>query len=261
MVEYWKLRRHLFGDDAFLPTREIEALSKYSAHGWSILPDDHYGRAVLFFDQNIIDELDCKRDTVVSRVVLKKKGSRSNLLLTRGLSFLSQWRSLWFAVHRILERRQQHPQTVPQQPGQQHQQQQQQDLVLLADVRCMYTVNSFDRKLERRVIDMCSKVLPVTVRAIHVCCSAHRSILEFVCPMFKKMLGKRLRTRLVLHQGDVTDELLASLEDYGLTVNGLPAALGGIVNNNNNNGSNESKDTTNNNNIPSVETNSSAQAA
>eukprot|EP00541_Cyclophora_tenuis_P014631 CAMPEP_0116566978 /NCGR_PEP_ID=MMETSP0397-20121206/14751_1 /TAXON_ID=216820 /ORGANISM="Cyclophora tenuis, Strain ECT3854" /LENGTH=343 /DNA_ID=CAMNT_0004093917 /DNA_START=66 /DNA_END=1097 /DNA_ORIENTATION=+ len=193
LVGYWKARQQLLGDQAFLPLTKDGAFKKHlnclSSKVWQVLPEDNHGRAVMFYDEQRLEEKKLKKEDVL--------------------------RCLWYGAHKILTR----------QPLQQ-----QKDVVIIVDARSMYNVNSFHRKLEKKVVDLLSNILPLHIRAIHVCCTHHRSIMEFVCPMFKKMLKRRYRYRMVLHQADTTQETLASLEDYGFSPNSLPATLGGHLN-------------------------------
>lgn len=118
-------------------------------------------------------------------------------------------RVMWYVIHKVAN--EENAQNV--------------GFVLLTDCR-QDTLHSFDRKLVKLLIESCISVAPIRLRALHICCSTHSSILSFVCPAMKMIVGKRVRERTIIHSGD-PKELLYDLEDYGMSSSILPMSMGG----------------------------------
>jgi len=70
LVGYWKFRRELFGDKAFLPMTQDGALADdmdaLTANVMLILPNDIHGRAVVFFDRAAMKPHIASRESFVS---------------------------------------------------------------------------------------------------------------------------------------------------------------------------------------------------
>mmetsp|Transcript_8831 Transcript_8831/g.20428 ORF Transcript_8831/g.20428 Transcript_8831/m.20428 type:complete len:305 (-) Transcript_8831:209-1123(-) len=188
LVEYWRYRNSVFGSElAYLPLSKTGALREDCE----------------VLSAGVWSELP---DDSEGRAVLYYDRAKGDAVVKKdGIH-----RVMFYSVNQLLQR----------------ESAQKNGIVMVIDVRSMYDIKSFDRKLDRRKVDLFINALPVRIRALHVCCTGHRSILDFICPMFKKMVGKDLRHRMVLHNGDPED-IVASLEDYGLSSNILPDQLGG----------------------------------
>lgn len=187
LVKYWETRLSLFGQYAFLPMTVEGALQS----------------DIAALETNFCEML--PHDKNGRRVIYYDRSRISNAVYNRD----SIVRVMWYAIHKVSN------EENAQNAG----------FVLLTDCR-QDTLHSFDRKLVKLLIDSCIRVAPIRLRALHICCSTHRSILSFVCPAMKMIVGKRIRGRTILHSGD-PKELLYDLEDYGMPANILPISLGG----------------------------------
>ena len=87
--------------------------------------------------------------------------------------------------------------------------------------------NQYAHRKYRQWAPTCVVSFPTRLRAIHAC---HPSpwLFYIVFPVMKYFMGKELRLRMVLHLGS-TKEVLLSLQQYSLTLDTLPAELGGNV--------------------------------
>ena len=72
-------------------------------------------------------------------------------------------------------------------------------------------------------VNFCS---PIQAKALHFFCGRNKSLLTYVLPAFKYLLGKDLRIRMVVHGGTGVD-YLADIKRYGLCLQKISYVLGG----------------------------------
>jgi hypothetical protein len=87
-------------------------------------------------------------------------------------------------------------------------------------------VSQMDRALIRMHVDSIKSCLPLRLSGIHLC---HPStFLMLVLPVFKFLMGKRMRNRLQVHSGS-KEKVLKHIAMYGLSKESIPEELGGNV--------------------------------
>ena len=188
LTKYWTTRLSLFGESAFLPMTVDGALQN---------------------DTSVLDTQFCE-------ILPNDKSGRSVILYNRSRICTTRYdrdsllRVAWYVIHQASK------EESAQKAG----------FVLLVDAR-QYTIHRFDRKLAKLLVDGWVHVIPIRLRALHICCSSHRSIFEFVCPALKLIIGKVIRCRTIVHFSEDVKEILFDLEDYGINEKNLPTSLGG----------------------------------
>ena len=103
----------------------------------------------------------------------------------------------------------------------------QQNVVLLINFWDVEDISDTDLMLHRWFFADLLHSLPVRVQAIHVCGSENGFLSTQVIPMVHKLVGRRLRKRVVLHQMNNKADVAGSLQEYGLLQESLPTCLGG----------------------------------
>lgn len=84
-----------------------------------------------------------------------------------------------------------------------------------------------DLKFHERIFRFDRFCWPVKAVAIHTFC-APMFFVKYVKPIVSPLLGKYLRSRVVMHEGTVS-EALAELSEYGILQDMLPADMGGTL--------------------------------
>lgn len=87
-------------------------------------------------------------------------------------------------------------------------------------------IAKFDRKLAREGIALFRDCLPIQIKVIHLCLPLRYPPFNFVLPVLKFILGKRMRHRMVIHHGSDLQVILG-YEEYGIGRDATPPALGG----------------------------------
>jgi len=89
------------------------------------------------------------------------------------------------------------------------------------------TLWSYDRRLDKFVIDLEDNFLPLVVTAIHVC-SVQGALWRLLKPVILATFGRRTRARLRIHlesDGDIADVL----HQFGIKRHALPTFMGGHI--------------------------------
>lgn len=87
-------------------------------------------------------------------------------------------------------------------------------------------LKQFDRGLSQMIISSIKGKLPLRLSGIHFC---HPPMfMSIIFPIVKLFLGERLRKRIHVHSGS-DEQVLHSLEKFGLNVFDLPTELSGQV--------------------------------
>jgi hypothetical protein len=69
--------------------------------------------------------------------------------------------------------------------------------------------------------------MPIQIKALHICFgSSGKNVFDMLGPVEKKIYGRYLRLRVVIHRG-LNSELVASFAPYGILRDSLHANLGG----------------------------------
>ena len=123
---------------------------------------------------------------------------------------INQLKALWFLTSEMAKRR-----TPPQS-----------NLVLLMNFDSIKNMEDDDLMLQHRFFSDLLTALPVRLRAIHVCGRPNEVLSTQIHPMVEKLAGRKLRKRVVLHEGTATD-VATALGQYGLQAESLPSSLGG----------------------------------
>ena len=188
LTKYWTARLSLFGESAFLSMTVDGALQN---------------------DTSVLDTHFCE-------ILPNDKNGRRVIFYNRFRICTTQYdrdsllRVAWYVIHQVSK------EESAQKAG----------FVLLVDAR-QYTILCFDRKLAKLLVHNWVHVIPIRMRALHICCSSHRSIFEIVCPALKLIVGKVIRCRTIIHFSEDVKEILFDLEDYGINKKNLPTSLGG----------------------------------
>jgi len=84
----------------------------------------------------------------------------------------------------------------------------------------------FDRQLAKMNMESLKEAIPVRMSALHICHPP--GFINLLLPIMKLLMGERLRKRIKFHTGS-TENVLNSLETYGLTKDVVPTDLGGNI--------------------------------
>ena len=87
------------------------------------------------------------------------------------------------------------------------------------------SADRFDRKFAKTAIEMLHST-PLKSQASHWCLTHHKTVLSFLFPIIRQLMGKRLRRRIILHYG-VDTALAGELSQYGMKAENIPADIGG----------------------------------
>lgn len=187
VAKYWECRLNVFGPErAFLPIVVDDSMEE-SMRCYRILFDGNY---LLPHDNN-------------GRAVYFMNKSSSNIERMRKGESLQ---ILWYNVHAALE-----VESV-----------QKAGFVLLVNMKITLP-NQFNRALLRSEILHVRDVLPIKIRAVHICYTP-TFVNDLIFPIVKFLLGKRLRQRLTVHLSNtLPDEMIK----YGFTAADLPVSFGG----------------------------------
>ena len=82
-----------------------------------------------------------------------------------------------------------------------------------------------DRKYVKKMVEI-SKVMPISLRAVHLCTGSGVGVMKFLMPLFFALVPQSYRYRMVLHAGADTENLDA-MASYGITCHAVPTRLGG----------------------------------
>eukprot|EP00521_Asterionellopsis_glacialis_P006744 CAMPEP_0195281926 /NCGR_PEP_ID=MMETSP0707-20130614/1028_1 /TAXON_ID=33640 /ORGANISM="Asterionellopsis glacialis, Strain CCMP134" /LENGTH=408 /DNA_ID=CAMNT_0040340857 /DNA_START=125 /DNA_END=1348 /DNA_ORIENTATION=- len=188
LVKYWETRRNIFGENAFLPLRLEDG---------ALTPEDVEHVETGTFCLLPEDEH--------GRFILYHDRSRLDRL--DNLSHISVIRSLWYILHVALEK------DSFRENG----------LVGLMTSNC--SISLFSRKHMRLSWDSLINAIPTRLKAFHIC---HASALvnSHVLPIWKRLVNKNIRMRVIVHRKE-NSELLLDLLEYGFRMGHLPAELGG----------------------------------
>ena len=99
------------------------------------------------------------------------------------------------------------------------------DVIWLANFRG-YSLEHFDRKLGLLIAQTINECLPISIKANHFCYPTESRVWNLLVPIFKSLMGKRLRHRTLIHVG-MPSELIKALERFGIDCEGLPVSIGG----------------------------------
>lgn len=99
-------------------------------------------------------------------------------------------------------------------------------MVVVVNARSML-FEHFDRKFEKLTFELERFAWPVKYRAMHFI-KPRSQIFKVMKPIIFFLLGRRLRSRLQLHEGGPM-EVLESLSGYGLSYEVLPMEIDGDV--------------------------------
>ncbi len=192
LVNYWELRRWLFGERAWLPLTatgdgalapaDVELLETGFC---TLLPrEDVHGRGILCFQ------------------VPQQMLNADRLAMAR-VTFYVLSLALWTR-----------PLVV------------QNGLVLIADTR-QYTMARYDRKFIKCVAYMFTGWHPVVTRAYHITAPpGKKSCFQLVLPYIKYFMTRHIRQRLRIHRG-TTKQCAMDLKEYGISTPNLPIEMGG----------------------------------
>ena len=101
------------------------------------------------------------------------------------------------------------------------------EVVLIMNLRPIRNANDLDVPILRRSLQLLVDVLPIKVKAVHICGHTKVSFLKAMGEIIKAMVGKRLRHRMVLHRTSHVQDIPFSLEKIGMEAIHLPTHLGG----------------------------------
>lgn len=150
--------------------------------GWvQILDDDDHDRAVIYFEKGRINP---------------NIASRNSLL-----------RVLWYIHHVALEKE------IAQKNG----------IVHVINMK-KYTLKHFDRIGEKYLRISLLDCLPIKWRALHFPSPSVEKdtvVYELLVPVWKHIVGKRIRTRIALYDG------VSDMEAFGINPESLPQSMGG----------------------------------
>ena len=215
------MRKDLFGEQAFLPLTVDGALLAddhvaLAANIWQALPDDLGKRAVVHYDPSrMANPVRISSDSVVSNNPVKSGfisfSCLSSHTVAFGLHRLLQIRALWYVVTDAIVRRKASIQAF----------------VFVFNFRNVRTIHDLNESLLDRIVRVLLDILPVKVKALHICGPADPALLKHVAATLKPKLGKELRRRLVLHRGQNLRDVADSLQEFGLVADGLPSSIGG----------------------------------
>lgn len=192
LVNYWELRRWLFGERAWLPLTatgdgalsptDVELLETGFC---TLLPmEDLYGRGILCFQ------------------VPKEKLKADRLAMAR-VTFYVLSLAMWTR-----------PLVV------------QNGLVLIADTK-HYTMERYDRKFIKCVAYLFTGWHPVVTRAFHIMAPPGlKSCFQLVLPYIKYFMTRHVRLRFQVHRGTTT-QCAMDLKEYGIVTPNLPVEMGG----------------------------------
>lgn len=187
LVTYWESRLELFGPNrAFLPMTLDGAMAD-DIDCFAILLDGNYM---------------LPKDNHGRAVYFSDKSRSTNERLTKD----EQLRILWYYVHSAIE----------------NESVQRAGFILMANMN-MTKLSHFNRGIVRRQFDQVRDALPMKVRGLHGC-HMPRFVKEWVYPVVKLFLGKRLRQRLNIH---LSSSLPQELYKYGFERENLPVCIGG----------------------------------
>mmetsp|Transcript_12201 Transcript_12201/g.18722 ORF Transcript_12201/g.18722 Transcript_12201/m.18722 type:complete len:330 (-) Transcript_12201:192-1181(-) len=187
LVEYWSLRKEIFGDDSFLlPMTLHGAMADYGSSLelgiFALVPDDRFGRRVFFFDRiKMLPEV-IKLKTVLA------------------LSF--------YLHQKMIERSDAYK-----------------GYVKVINLRGFNLIKHSDRKAAKGLAKIVWR-MPIDVKSVHLCSSAH-SMTKVAFPVLKFILGKKIRLKFVTHHGHSGPEFAQVLAKYGLNKKNLFPVLGG----------------------------------
>lgn len=193
LVNYWELRRWLFGERAWLPLTatgdgalsptDVELLETGFC---TLLPmEDVHGRGILCFQ------------------VPKDKLNADRLAMAR-VTFYVLSLAMWTR-----------PLVV------------QNGLVLIADTK-HYTMERYDRKFIKCVAYLFTGWHPVVTRAFHIIAPPGlKSCFQLVLPYIKYFMTRHVRLRFQVHRGTTT-QCAMDLKDYGIATPNLPVEMGGF---------------------------------
>jgi CRAL/TRIO domain len=191
-VNYWELRRWLFGERAWLPMtatgngalcpRDVELLRTGFC---TLLPQqDRHGRGILCF-QVPVEPLNSDR-LAMSRV-------------TFYVLSLVLWSRPWAVQNGI---------------------------VVVVNTR-HFTMERYDRKFIKCIAYLFKGWHPVTTRAIHITAPpGSKSCLTLILPFVRHFMTRKMRQRLRIHRGTVT-QCTVDLKEYGIETYSLPVEMGG----------------------------------
>jgi CRAL/TRIO domain len=190
-VQYWQNRVEIFGAErAFLPlSLQSGALDK----------DDIAALRHGFV--RLVPTKDPAGRAILFADPSRQEANKNNRLRTV--------RAMWYVMHVALE------DVETQKVG----------VVLISDPR-RAKFSQTDSKLDQLMISSIRGCLPVRVSGMHLCHMP--TFFSIIFPIIKVFLGKKLRQRIILHQGSV-EHVLDRLQVYGLTRDKLPDQLGGTV--------------------------------
>ena len=192
LAQYWKVRETLFNgahpNTAFLPMTQVGALTAAGA---------------LHLTTRQIWQLLPSRDTS-GRSIVYFVASRKNY---SEHTFYDELAGLWYLIETVME-----------DPDKRKE-----GIVFLIDFRG-YSRQQTSKGAFFGLKDLMS-ALPISFKAFHMC---HPSALikQVIFPIWKRLSGKEIRLRLVLHYGSV-NEVLTSLSGYCLPPECVPTDLGG----------------------------------
>jgi len=191
LVKYWETRKTIFGDDAFLPLRLEDG---------ALTPEDVEHIETGAFCLLPGDEH--------GRCIIYHDRSRFDRL--NHLSHMSILRATWYILHVALEKDNSRENGV----------------VILMTSNC--GISMFSRKHMRLSWDSLMNAIPTRMKAFHVChLSAH--VDSHVLPIWKKVVSKNIRMRVIIHRNKNWD-LLLDLLGYGFRKEHLPPEFGGNFN-------------------------------
>lgn len=191
-VNYWELRRWLFGERAWLPLTATGdgALSPFDVElletGFcTLLPrEDRHGRGILCFQ------------------VPQQKLDADRLAMAR-VTFYVLSLALWTRPLVL-----------------------QNGLVMVANTM-QYTMARYDRKFIKCVAYLFTGWHPVVTKAFHITAPpGNKSCFQLVLPFIKYFMTRQIRQRFRLHRG-TTKQCAMNLEEYGIPIHNLPVEMGG----------------------------------
>jgi len=189
LAKYWTKRKSIFGAGKYtLPMTQDGALR-----------DDADTLAVGLY--RVLPEPDNSNRPIVFY--------SANLLMTKAHGRESYLRTCWYMMECALENR-----LV------------RNGVVMLVNAHAV-TFEHFDRKFEKMAFELERYAWPVKYRAIHII-KPRSQIFKVMKPIIFFLLGRRLRSRLKLHEGGAMD-VLESLSSYGLSYEVLPTDIDGDV--------------------------------
>jgi hypothetical protein len=219
-VQYWELRRWLFGERAWLPMTSTgngtlcqDDINLLKTGFCCLLDDDGSERGVVCF-QVTSRKLDYDRMAMVRvifyvlTVALERPSVQENGLVLVADTKVSLTSSQDLATHqRCLY------------------------LVLSLSQPASfflqnYTTSRFDRKFIKIVAYLFTGYHPITTRAYHICAPPGKSCFLLVLPFIRYFMTRHVRQRFLLHTG-TAPECAMDLQDYGIPSKHLPQAMGG----------------------------------